>query len=264
MILYPVASSSRGNCTYVQCDSGAAVLVDVGVGPRVLNSLLCKAGFCLSSVCAILITHEHSDHVSGLCGLTKQLRGVPIYAAGATLESLVRKNLVNSSSKLVEVDFRRFEILDFSCDAFSLMHDSVCCFGFCLSYGSKKIAICTDLGCITQGVLNSLKGSSFVLLESNFDVDMLKNGKYSRTLKRRIASRYGHLSNDEAAKIVCWLVGSGGVKRFLLGHLSQNNNSEEVAIKTVESILGKFDFKRNVDYFLDVAPVKSNGTFFEV
>ncbi len=264
MVLYPVASSSKGNCTYVQCDSGDAVLVDVGIGPRVLNRLLCEAGFGLSSVRAILITHEHSDHVSGLCGLTKQLKDVPIYAAGATLENLIRRNVVDSSSKLVEVNFQRFKILDFSCDAFSLMHDSVCCFGFCICCGSKKVAICTDLGCVTPGVLNSLKGSSFVLLESNFDVDMLKNGKYSRALKQRIVSKYGHLSNSEAAKIVCWLVGSGGVKRFLLGHLSQNNNSPEVAIKTVESILSRFDFRRNVDYFLDVAPVKSNGIFFEI
>lgn len=263
MKILSLGSSSKGNSTYIKTKEGA-ILIDAGFGARKTEELLESSGFSLSSVSAIFITHEHCDHVAGLLSLTKKLSGVPVYGSHQTLASLVALGRVSSFSKLVGIDFNSsVKIANFEVSAFRVSHDSACCVAFCVCCGGKKFSICTDLGCITRGVLTNLKGSNFVIVESNFDVEMLKVSKYPNILKKRIESSKGHLSNYDAAKLIGWLI-KNGVNRFLLGHLSENNNLPSLAFETVVSLLKKINLKHSHDYFLDVAPVKSVGKVFEV
>ena len=263
MKIFSLGSSSKGNSTYLETEEGA-ILIDAGFGVRKTEELLKIPGFSLSKISAIFLTHEHSDHVAGLLSLTKKLNGVLVYGSSQTLSNVVASGRVSSFSKFVEIGFNSVvKVESFEVSAFNVQHDSESCFGFCVKYGNKKFSICTDLGCITPNVLKNLKGSDFVLIESNFDVRMLKTSKYPLALKKRIVSNRGHLSNYDAAKLIYWLI-CNGVRRFLLGHLSEKNNRPKLAFETVVSALRKFNFKNNYDYFLDVAPARSEGAVFEV
>lgn len=262
MIVYPVCSSSKGNCIYIQGDSKKAILIDLGVGIKTLKLLLKHAGFSLNSVEAVFLTHEHSDHVAGLSSFVKEFNYIPIFSSKQTLDRLIEKGLLSFSSNIFTVKLEKIRVADLNVSSFVVSHDCFC-LAFCVECGAKKVSICTDLGCVTPSVLNNLRDSNLVFLESNFDVNMLRKGRYPYFLKKRIVSKYGHLSNDEAANLICWLVGNG-VRRFLLGHLSQNNNLPELAKETVISSLSQFNFKYSEDYFVEVAPVRNSGKFYLV
>lgn len=262
MIIYPVCSSSKGNCLYVQGEEGKAILIDLGIGVRTLDALLQKANFSLNNVVAVFLTHEHADHVSGLGSFVKNFKKIPVFGSKKTLNSLAAKGMLSCYANVFEFNCQKIKVADLSVSSFEVSHDCFC-LAFCIFCGLKKLSICTDLGCITSTVLNNLVGSNFVFLESNFDVKMLREGVYPAFLKKRITSKFGHLSNNDASKLICWLV-FNGVNRFLLGHLSQNNNMPYLAKQTVISSLAKYHFKQECDYFLDVASVKGNGVFYEV
>lgn len=263
MKIFPLGSSSKGNSTYIETEN-CAILIDAGFGVKKTEQILVSSGLNLNRVKAIFITHEHYDHVSGLFSITKKLKDVPVYASSKTLKSLISKGFVGEFNKLLEFNLiNEVKVCDLKVSAFEVSHDSASCLAFCVFCGNKKFSICTDLGCVTKNVLKNLIGSNFVIIESNFDVKMLRHGKYPYVLKRRIESNYGHLSNYDAAKLICWLL-SNGVNNFLLSHLSENNNVPDLALKTVISVLEKFNFKNYDDYFLDVVPARSVGKIYEV
>ena len=200
MIIYPICSYSKGNSTYIANDR-AAILIDAGVSLKTLKKSLVLAGLKKESIKAIFITHEHFDHVYGLYSITKDLN-VPVFSSKAVLKYLIVKNYIYKGTKLFEINMKTPNIMGLEVSAFKVSHDSMPGVRFNVKCCEKRISICTDLGIADEDVVNNLKGSDFVFIESNYDENMLLNGKYPYILKKRIASNFGHLSNIEAAKTI--------------------------------------------------------------
>ena len=261
MVIYPICSSSKGNSTFVQ-SKDSAILIDVGISFKSLVKSLQLAGLSEKKIKAIFITHEHSDHISGLYAATKFLK-VPVFSSRETLKELIVKNAIFEGTKLYEINRKVANISEISVSAFKVFHDGSEGVRFSVFDGEKRFVICTDIGVITLEVIEKLKLADFVFLESNYDINMLKNGPYPLMLKRRIASKAGHLSNLDAARAICYLI-DAGVQKFMIGHISQKNNSPQLALKTIISYLITKNKKYNKDYELLSAAAKNNGTKYEI
>lgn len=262
MKIYSLCSSSSGNCTYIE-ENGDGVLIDAGFGIRNTCRFFKEAGIDENNVRAIFITHEHTDHICGLKSLCKRW-DVPVYGSRATLEKLLEKDAVGAYTKLYEINLKIAEIGSLAVSAFHTPHDSADSLGFIVSNGKVNAGICTDLGYMPAEISKTLESCNFVLLESNYDQAMLQAGNYPFQLKERIASKYGHLSNDDCAKQLKNLI-QKGVERFLLGHLSIHNNFPELAYQNAVSYLSSFGIDIDKDYLLEVAPVRNtNGKFMEI
>lgn len=260
--VHSLCSSSKGNSTYIG-NPDCGILVDAGIGIRNFTSNMQINNTGINAIKAIFITHEHSDHTKGLIAISKRL-DVPIYGSRETLEQLIAKDLVTASADLNEINKRSVSIGSMEITAFSTPHDSANSLGFSITDQSgKRICICTDLGKMTDEVYDSVKGCDFILIESNYDETMLTFGDYPYFLKHRIASDSGHLSNEMCSKTLPRLLKDGTTK-FLLGHLSENNNRPEIALQASLSELFNTGAKLNGDYILSVAPVRSVGEIIEV
>ena len=202
--IFPLYSGSGGNCTLVQSDN-ANLLVDVGLGCRATLSALKMYNLSLNDITAIVVTHEHSDHIGGISSFVSH-SPVPVYAPKA--------------------------IADLRIDRYECSHDATACYGYRFSDGTNSVATVTDTGCVTTGLVDFLAPCDRIQLESNHDVDMLKSGPYPYPLKRRILSDFGHLSNAQATQVLSDLVGSN-VKSVILAHLSEHNNTAELAFNNV-------------------------------
>lgn len=229
-------SGSSGNCTLIR-DGSTALLVDMGKNCKTTLKALYDAGIAASDLDGILITHEHSDHIAGLNVFLKHYP-VPLFGSDLTLEYLYNNALVPQHADLIGLKpDEEMMLKDVTFSGFRTSHDSVDCFGYRFLFSNgKKAAVATDLGCVTERVRESLADCDFVGIESNYDDGMLRFGKYPLYLKRRIASAMGHLSNFDCAETVTDLA-SHGTPRFMLMHLSQENNAPEVALTTCLGIL---------------------------
>jgi phosphoribosyl 1,2-cyclic phosphodiesterase len=257
MRVVSICSSSKANCTYIE-SGGKGFLVDIGCTYKALCSGLALAGRSVENINAVFITHEHSDHIGGLSVLTKQLK-VPVYASEGTMNAIIGKGKAAPGADLRLVSEAENAPLNVTAHAFRTPHDSAESTDFTFYDGENKIAVCTDLGKVTDEVRGNLLGCRFVLLESNYDPQMLtRNLNYSYPLKERIRSDRGHLSNGDCAAFARELVNSGTVS-ILLGHLSQNNNTPELATGTTERVLAAAGATRGRDYVLDAAAVTGNG-----
>jgi len=253
--VYPLYSSSKGNATFIGSPS-AGILVDAGVSCKRLLAGLEVSGISLDAVKAIFITHEHGDHICGLSVLTKKCK-IPIFAEEETLDFLICNNYISPLCSAEIITNKGVEVAGMQIKSFSTPHDTRQSCGYSIfTADNKKISICTDLGKITPTVEANLLGSDLVLLEANYDEQMLKTGSYPYMLKKRILSSNGHLANTECAIQVKNLL-KNGTTRVILGHLSQENNTPQVAERTVLSEL--CEFQRNKDYILSVAPVSTRG-----
>lgn len=253
--VYPLYSSSRGNSTFIGSPT-SGILIDAGVNCKRLLAGLEVSGISLDAVKAIFITHEHGDHISGLAVITKKCK-IPIFAEEETLDFLISKNYISPLCSAEVITNKGFEVAGMHVKCFATPHDTRQSCGYSIfTPDDKKITVCTDLGGITPTVEENLNGSDLVLLESNYDEQMLKTGAYPYMLKKRILSANGHLENHECAKQVKKLL-HNGTTRIILGHLSQENNTPQVAERAVLSELD--EFKRNKDYILSVAPVCTTG-----
>ena len=224
MRLSVLSSGSSGNATYMETDSGG-LLVDAGLPPRRISALLARIGRNLSDVNAILLTHGHTDHTCGVPALIRE-RKVEVYAAPGVGETLGANTVATEEPCSVG---------DLDVKFFPVPHDSMT-YGVRVSDGRSAVAMATDLGEAGIDVLRSMSGAEAVVLESNHDPDWLTRGPYSATLKRRIRSRHGHLSNRQAAAAAVALV-PHGLKDLVLAHLSKTNNSPTRACGTVDRAL---------------------------
>ena len=235
MKVYSLYSGSGGNCLYVEGE-GARVLIDAGKSARTLTSSLADIGVCPSAIDGIFITHEHSDHVSALSTLSKKY-GIPIHAPAQTAKELCKKGehvlgCISSHEPIFSVS-----IGDLTVESFRTSHDSVCSVGYRIrSESGDSLGIMTDTGIVTNSAAAALVGCRRVVLEANHDIEMLKNGPYPYYLKERVASRFGHLSNDLSARFAAYLEAEG-TEGFLLAHLSAENNTPELALATVGGAL---------------------------
>ena len=235
MKLCPLCSGSSGNATYIEA-GGARLLIDAGVSCKRVAELLGRIGVEPGSLSAVLVTHEHVDHVRGVNVLSKKY-DLPVYANAETW-SMLRETLKDVAPKNVCVfeSDRDFYLAGVRVLPFTVPHDAIHCVGFTVSAGGKKVGVCTDLGRVDARILSILSGCDLLLLEANHDVDMLMAGSYPYLLKKRILSGNGHLNNDDCGKALLKLHETG-VKNVILGHLSKENNYPELAMVAVRSVL---------------------------
>ena len=244
-----LASGSQGNCTLVS-SSTTRLLVDAGLSCRELLRRLASCGESASRIDAILITHEHTDHVAGLRVLAKKLK-VPVYITGPTYETY-RRTTRDASGNRVQLERREefhsgraFQIGDVKITPFTIPHDAIDPVGFTFCSEGIKVAVCTDLGYMPTSVRQHVRGCQVLMIESNHDLEMLRGGPYPWSVKQRVMSRVGHLSNDALADFLTTDY-DGGAEFLVLAHLSEQNNHPEIARMTAERALGEQrNFVRN-------------------
>ena len=237
MRLVSIASGSSGNCIYVGSDQ-SHILVDAGISNKRIEQGLNDIGLKGAELDGVVITHEHSDHIKGL-GVLARKHHVPIYGTEETLKEIAANTRLGKYPKellhpiLPDVDF---QIGDLTLEPFSIHHDAANPVAYRVSHERKSVAVATDMGHYDQYVIDHLKDLDALLLEANHDVNMLETGPYPYYLKTRIASQRGHLCNEENAATLVRLL-ENGCERFALCHISQENNTPELALESVRAAL---------------------------
>ena len=236
-------SGSSGNSLFIQTDN-TKILIDAGESAKKITDALSSIDVNPNDLDAILVTHEHSDHIKGLGTLSKKYN-IPIYANQKTWEAMPEQNAkISENNKKYFKPSENFEIGDLKIHPFKIPHDAANPCGFNFFHKNKKMSVATDIGHMTSDIIHTLEDSSFLLLESNYDPNVLKCSKYPYLLKERIAGPNGHLPNGEAGKTISYLLNSG-LKQVMLGHLSKENNFPELAYKTVMDELIENKYNEN-------------------
>ncbi len=253
--LCTLASGSKGNATYISTTEGD-ILVDAGISFKALQTAISEIGD-ISRLCAVAITHTHSDHIKGLKTFLKNVN-IPLVASAQTLDTLISDNMIPQGIKIVSADNGIITFGDIGIDFFATSHDADGSGGYAiLMPDGRRAAVCTDLGVMTNEIREKISGSDVVLIESNHDVEMLRRGPYPPHLKLRILSDEGHLSNNACAAELPQLLKSG-TTRIVLGHLSVENNTPLLAAATARSALAAIGARED-DYILEVAKPQTIG-----
>jgi len=237
MRVHVLASGSKGNCTCISTGQDA-VLVDCGLSVKEALLRLRTAGGDPDLIRAILVTHEHMDHMRGVAPMARRL-GVPVFGTGGTLMDLAGAEAGRRPVRLVRTDpGTRHDVDGFAVEAFATSHDAREPCGFSLTADGIRFTCCTDTGLLSDPILRRLRVSDAILLESNHCPEMLRTGPYPEVLKRRIRSARGHLSNRAAAACLRALGCDAGT--VILGHLSEINNTPEKALASAKEGLGLY------------------------
>lgn len=234
MRLCSIASGSSGNCIYVG-DNNTHLLVDTGISKKRIEEGLQKLDVKGEELSGILITHEHVDHIQGL-GVFSRKYEVPIYATKGTIEGIKNcKSLGKMPEGLlhpIEVD-QEFELGDLQIHPFEISHDANEPSGYRIENGKQAVAVATDLGKYDEYTVQKLQNLNAIVLEANHDIHMLEVGPYPYPLKRRVMGDKGHLSNELSGRLLCDIL-HDELQYVVLGHLSKENNYEELAYETVK------------------------------
>ena len=254
-----LGSGSSGNCIFVSSGE-SKILIDLGLcASRVEKSLAVLGEDCANI--SILITHSHHDHTSGVESFCHRHPDAKIYCYGDSEYGV--RGRIRSAQKNLSTFYGDFYIGDITVSPFRVSHD-VDCVGYSLLCAGKKITVATDLGVMTDSLVENMADSDLVVIESNHDERLLMaNPHYSPVLKRRILSDRGHLSNDTCARTVEKLV-TAGVRQFVLAHLSPENNYPELAYQTTRDRLLERGLKEGVDYVLEIAGQDRMSALFEI
>lgn len=254
MRMVSIASGSSGNCIYVGSDN-THILVDAGISNKRVEQGLNEIGLKGSELACIVITHEHSDHTKSL-GVLARKHGVPIYATKETLDEIQNMSYLG---KFPEGLFRpikpdvTFQVGDLDIQPFSIDHDAANPVAYRIQHEKRSVAVATDMGHYDQYIIEHLQGLDALLLESNHDVNMLETGPYPYHLKRRILGDHGHLSNENAGRLLNYIL-HDNIKHIMLGHLSKENNYEELAYETVKLEIDQGETSyRSTDFVIEVA-----------
>lgn len=231
MRLCSIASGSSGNCIYVGSDA-THLLVDVGISGKRVEEGLAFLGLNGRDLDGIFITHEHSDHIAGL-GVISRKYQIPIFATRGTMNAILNGKNAPDAELFQEVEPDTGIIIkDLKVNPMKISHDAAQPVAYRFGYGSKKVAVCTDLGVFNDYTVECLKGMDALLLEANHDVNMLQVGPYPYYLKQRILGDRGHLSNENSGRLLNRIL-SEKTKTVMLGHLSKENNMPELAYEAV-------------------------------
>lgn len=250
MIMAPIASSSSGNCIFIE-EEGTKLLVDAGLSKIKIERGLSTYDISPESLDGILITHDHSDHIKGL-GVFLRKYEVPVYATMETIGSIFLNKKLGKLNKELFVPIEKeskFSVKNLWIHPIAICHDATDSVCYRFDAKDKSCAIVTDLGTYDANLLNKLQNLDAILIESNHDVDMLKNGDYPDYLKQRILGDNGHLSNELCGKLLNNIV-NPKLKYVILGHLSKENNTPDLALDTVKNEMG------TGDYFLDSVDIQ--------
>lgn len=259
-----LASGSTGNC-YLVKSKEAALLIDVGISGRKIAEGLCEKGLSPEEISAILLTHEHIDHVKSLRMLAGRTGG-QVYASGGTLEAVADK--IKADQRLRASCGESFTVGDMEIKPFNLSHDAAEPFGYSVLCGGRKLTVVTDTGCISEEIFAELADADLLVLEANHEVNILKMGAYPYALKRRILGDTGHLSNEAAGECLCRMLRERGreqgAPKVALAHLSKDNNTPGQAYLTIRNILNEEDFYFDKDLVLTVLERDKASDFIEV
>lgn len=235
-----LGSGSAGNACLVCCGE-TRILIDAGLSARRLTERLTLCGVAVETLHAILLTHEHGDHTSAIKVLSKKL-SIPIYANPLTAEALRFQNGFTCESWKLFATGSSFSIGDISVETFSVPHDAADPVGFVIKNRETRFAVLTDLGIATQSVMERIRGVDGILIETNYEEQLLdQDTKRPWSIKQRIASRHGHLSNSAAAELLAGAA-TERLKTVILGHLSRDCNSQERALSTMKNTLAALGF----------------------
>ncbi len=224
-------SGSSGNCLYVGSNN-TNILIDCGKSCKKICEGLESINSSIENIDAIFVTHEHSDHIQSLGMISKKFN-IPVYANLETWNAMKnQKEKISDKNIYYFKNDEDFTFKDLTIHPFSIPHDAANPCGFNIHNGKRQLSIATDLGHVDNNIIKKLENSSFVLLESNYEPEILKISRYPFQLKQRIAGPKGHLSNETAGKIISTLM-KKNLKEVMLGHLSKENNFPELAYKTV-------------------------------
>ncbi len=255
--LVSLASGSKGNATLI-CSYTTAILVDAGIAFSKLEKALAEFGLTASALDGVVITHEHDDHIKALPKLEQYTK---VYAHPLTANAIKAKQGGIDNLAVVDGFEGGFEIGDIAVEPFRIPHDAAYPLAYSFRSGGARCSVATDIGVPTVGLMKNIKDSDVVLLEANHDVDMLKKGGYPYKLKERVLSPMGHLSNDAAGRVAQLLSGSN-VSRLLLGHISENNNTEQLAFCTVRDMLTAVGEEKNIE--ISIAHQCARSEVFEI
>ncbi len=229
-----LASGSKGNAILVESGQ-TRLLIDAGLSARELRKRLAAVGVEAESLDALLITHEHGDHVRGLGPLVRQL-DLPVYLQTDLAGKISDPGKPASVREFA--DGEEFTIKDLTIRPFAITHDCLAPVGFTLNGEQGKVGVATDLGVVTRLVTDCLQGCRALVLETNHDEELLRDGPYPWSLKQRVRSNHGHLSNHAGSNLLRNLLWSG-LETVFLGHLSETNNRPELAVEAVGNVLGR-------------------------
>lgn len=227
-----LASGSRGNALYIE-SAESRILIDAGLSARELTKRLNGIGVRSEDLDALLVTHEHTDHCQGVGPLSRRY-DIPVYLHHETRRALPKLGRINKLNEFSSGDV--FDFKDLRITTFPITHDAVAPVGYTVETTAGKIGVATDLGIATRLVCERLKGCKALVLESNHDEEMLRDGPYPWALKQRIRSNHGHLSNMASAKLLRSLI-SDGLEAVFLAHLSEENNRPDLAMQSARATL---------------------------
>ncbi len=250
---FSLSSGSCGNCYYLG-NSHYGILIDAGIGPRIIKKRLAEYGVDYTSIYALLITHDHYDHIRA-AGYLGEKYNIPVYATETVHEGirkcpLVKNSLIGRNRCVIEKE-KSFVIEDFRITAFDVPHDSSDNAGYFFEFGNHKLTLATDVGKITERIAYYVSKSHHLIIESNYDEAMLRNGNYPFHLKQRITNGNGHLSNRQTADFLAENFPSQ-LKNIWLCHLSGDNNHPDLALKTTNDRLKEKGIPVGTDVNVDV------------
>jgi phosphoribosyl 1,2-cyclic phosphodiesterase len=248
-----LGSGSSGN-SYFLYTGEEGILIDAGIGIRTLRKIFKENGLALSQVKAVFVTHDHADHIKSVSTLGNDYN-IPIYATQLVHQGIRRNYCVKSQldsgvTRFIEKD-QTVQFGCFSITVFDVPHDSTDNVGYSIDVGGINFCLITDAGHVTPQIAKEIQGANYLILEANYDEDMLKMGHYPPYLKERIASENGHLSNHDAAVVLAENM-TEKLRHVWLCHLSEENNHPELARKTVDAILRSYGIIPGKDLILDV------------
>jgi len=246
-----LASSSKGNSSWLGCGE-SSILIDAGISCRRMCSRIAQLGGEANKLSAVLITHEHTDHIGGLLNFLKK-NNAKVFAPQAVIDYIIKNGYAPAGADLNVIGDKPFAVNDIEVKAFKTPHDSEASVGYRITLpGGETVGIATDLGHITDEVRTGVLGCRTVLLEANYDSRLLDMGSYPWFLKQRIRSERGHLENSDSAEFAAELVKNGTV-RLILGHLSRENNNPALARQTAQDSLRRHGMISGIDFELAVA-----------
>ncbi|MCA0385550.1 MAG: MBL fold metallo-hydrolase [Firmicutes bacterium] len=258
-----LASGSSGNCQYVESQT-TRLLVDAGMSGKYIKSSLESIDVNIASINGILLTHEHADHISGLGVLMRRYK-IPLHVTHKTWEAVrLKVGEVDETLLFRYEDMDDITIGDIRIRGTRITHDAVDPLCYTFEHGGSKVGIATDLGAISDEVVERFKDCDLLMIESNHDIEMLKVGPYPLYLKRRILSEFGHLSNEDAGYIAKEIIQFGRAKNILLAHLSKENNFPDLAYETVRGILENEDILVGRDINLDLTYRDKVGKLYRI
>ena len=235
LAFYSLSSGNSGNCYYLGNESGG-ILIDAGISARRICSYLKEAGLSIDRIMGILVTHNHYDHIMGLNTLTKKYH-IPVYSSDTVWKNILSistlKRMPGDCIRKISVQ-QKFQLAGFDIEAFPVSHDSPETLGFHICAGSRRFTIVTDLGYICKTAAMFIAAANFLVIESNYDEQMLINGKYPPYLKNRIRGNNGHLDNQHTSDFLAEN-SHNGLSHICLAHLSKENNTPEKALETIRN-----------------------------